>query len=61
MIEVVTFHPNGSRLDTAEADSPEAAVIAARTMYDDVYPLILCRTIRFYVDGKMIREIEGRP
>lgn len=63
MIEVVTF-VNGKRRDTAEADTPEAAIVAARVLIREAnlvgdIPVQMARPIvRFYVDGVMVRETD---
>jgi hypothetical protein len=69
MIEVVTFSASGAVIDRAEAEDPEAAVTAARTLAREAREvpgftgLVIQGievTVRFYVDGEMVREIEGR-
>lgn len=64
MIEVVTYSPT-SRIDTAEADTPEAAVLAARAMlYDylgaNIYTKRRFLHATFAVDGKVVRTVGGK-
>lgn len=61
-IEVVVF--DGWRaVARAEADSPEAAIFAGQTLYDEAksgtYGQKL--TVGFYVDGKLAIRADGRP
>lgn len=59
MIEVL-IHPSGDR---AEADTPEAALLAAQTMTrdaDNAYGSLRRMTVMFLVDGVLVREVEAR-
>jgi hypothetical protein len=67
MIEVILFS-HDERVADAEALSPEAALLAARTMWDDhckAFPYQgVHRALRIYfmVDGVLVRMVEGnRP
>lgn len=68
MIEVVTFSASGAVIDRAEAPDPEGAVVAAKTLAQEAREvpgftgLVIQGievTVRFYVDGEMVREMEG--
>lgn len=62
MIEVVSY-VNGRSYDRAEADSPESALIAARTLWDEMPRLQGIHkdaVVRFFVDGEMVREARHR-
>ena len=53
--EVVTFDNDGNRLDTAEADSKEAALFAASVLIADASPNYYSGvTANIYLDGQMI-------
>lgn len=58
MIEVVTFNTDGrTRRDCAEAESPAAAVVAAKTLLRDAREAGHYRvTASFYVDGRLVRS-----
>jgi hypothetical protein len=58
VIEVVVVETG----DTAEADTPEAAILAARTMLHDARAGYQAPTrhVRFYVDGLLVREASER-
>lgn len=61
MIIEVICHPSGDR---AEADSPEAAIVAARTLCQD--DSVACpyqgrdRTVTFVVNGRAVRTCRER-
>lgn len=63
-IDVVLFR-NGARWDGAEADGPENAVYAGRTLHDEARaaaaPVKPRLEVGFYVDGKLSRLVQGRP
>lgn len=61
-IEVILFDRSGRR-DTAEAATPEDALYAARTLYDEGGSpgAGAKRQVGFYVDGKLVRMVTGRP
>lgn len=64
MIDVILFDGTGSRvIDEAEADGPENALFAARTLYDEGGSpgAGAKRKVGFYVEGKLVRLVEGRP
>lgn len=63
MIEVVIFPTN----DRAEAESPEGALLAARTMIRDALGRgcncgmsLSAFTATFLVDGRRVRELTGK-
>lgn len=62
MIEVVTFDRRGV-LDWAYAPDAEAALTAGRTLRRDAldaHPVQGYRvTVGFYVEGKLVRQVEG--
>lgn len=62
MIEVITFR-TGGLVDRAEAETPEAALLAGQILYDeglqDHYGDKL--SVGFYVGGKLVRMVPGRP
>lgn len=64
MIEVITFSAAGTKIDTAEADTPEAALVAARTLLREAtmvngVPVQMAKPfVRFFVDGEMVREVQ---
>ena len=63
MIEVVTVSGKGETIDRAEADSPENAVYAARTLLREAADLGYASSttlVRFYVAGSLVRET-GKP
>ncbi len=67
MIEVTLTHPSGLR-DVAEADDPESALFAARTLFDEAREANPYQgfqrglTVAFLVDGKAVRSYTGaRP
>ena len=67
MIEVTLTHTSGLR-DAAEADTPEDALFAARTIYDEMREANPIQgfhrgmVVRFAVDGRSVRVCEGtRP
>lgn len=62
MIEVVSFR-DGLRHDTAEAETPEAALVAARTLMDDFLGAGGHRsefTVGFYVDAGLVRLLTAQ-
>lgn len=64
MIEVLVIHPGGR--DSAEAEDPEGALLAARTLWDESITDTATaatgkRTIMFLVGGKLVRLLEARP
>lgn len=62
MIEVRSYRSD-RRVDTAYAEDPEAAIVAARTLWDEAFTGIqgTKRRVDFYVNGKLIRMLEHRP
>lgn len=62
MIEVRSY-VNDERWDTAEADSPEAALLAARTLWDEAFTGIQGsrRQITFVVDDRPVTTVTRRP
>jgi hypothetical protein len=62
MIEVTTYL-DGALVDTAEADEPEAALVAARVLWDELdgRRYAFGRRVEFHVDGALIRRLERRP
>ena len=64
MIEVTVTHSSGLR-DAAEADTPEDALFAARTLYDEMREANPIQGFHrgivtlFSVDGKAVRVYEG--
>ena len=62
MIEVVCFS-NDRVVATAEADDAEAAVTAARTMWDEAFSGTQGqrRALTFTCDGVFVRRVERRP
>jgi hypothetical protein len=52
-------------IDTAECDTPEAALTAARALWDDAaqgsYYAHHGLRVMFHVDGVHVRTVEGRP
>lgn len=65
MIEVILYRAD-REVSRAEADTPENAIFAARTLLDDEYAYGTTamgwrRFVRhvFLVDGKMVRMVEG--
>ena len=62
MIEV-TSYSNDQPVDTAEAETPEAALVAARTLWGEAYSGIQGqrRALVFRVDGKIVSRIGYRP
>lgn len=63
MIEVIVIS-RSSVVARAEADSPEAALLAGRTLHDEAVPHVMgarALTVGFYVEGKLVRSVEGRP
>lgn len=65
MIDVSTFNRRGERIDTAEAESPEAAIAAGRMLWDDAMDANPRQGFRvsvgFYVAGSLVRIVDGRP
>lgn len=64
VIEIIVTHPGGR--DTAEAEDPESAVVAARTLWDESLMSTSTaqsgkRAIMFLVGGKLVRLLEVRP
>ena len=65
MIEIL-FYRSDRLMAQAEADDPEAALLAARTLWDDdraawaVQGAEKARRVVFMVDGQMVRMVEGR-
>ena len=66
MIEV-TLHLVNRAVDRAEADTPEDAVFAARTLWDEYsggprgfYGVSKSMSVTFHVDGKLVRIVKGR-
>jgi hypothetical protein len=63
MIEVTTY-VDGALVDTAEADGPEAALVAARVLWDEMLDGRLFSfppRVEFRVDGALVRRLERRP
>lgn len=64
-LEIVTLNRHGERIDSADADTPEAAIIAGRTLWDDAMDANLRQGYRvsvgFYVAGSLVRIVDGRP
>ena len=63
MIEVTTWI-GGAVVDTAYADEPEAALVAARVLWDEM--LVGRRfgfppRVEFRVDDELVRRLERRP
>jgi hypothetical protein len=65
MIEVIIKH-SGEMVASAEAETPEAALLAARTMWDEhmdyagTYGIRHAMATYFFVDGKLSVMIEKR-
>jgi hypothetical protein len=66
MIEVILLNKNVKQA-TAEADTPEQAQLAARTLWDDFIEYANCYgarhglTLYFMVDGQLSIETDRRP
>lgn len=65
MITVISFDKDGNRVDEAEADDCEAALLAARTLVADYFDsrqsTIGTRMIvRFLVDGRVCHSFTDR-
>lgn len=62
VIDVYSYS-NGEIQDHAAAEDPEAALLAARTLWDEAFNGIMGqkRQIVFKVDGKVVRVCEERP
>lgn len=62
MIEV-TSYSNDRPVDTVTAETPEGALTAARTLWDEARSGIQGqrRAIAFLVDGVVVRRVEKRP
>lgn len=63
IIEVVTFDGSRDRIDRAEALTPEEAIFAGQTLYDDAFRGRHGRNVSvgFYVDDRLVRLVTGRP
>lgn len=60
MIEVLTVTAKTAIIDRAEAETPEAAIYAARVMLDESYggtTLDKGRRALFLVDGVLVRDV----
>jgi hypothetical protein len=60
----VTITDSTGIVNSAEAETPEAAMYAARVIYGESLPYTMGArplTVGFYVDGKLVRQVEGRP
>lgn len=59
----VELHSNDQPLDEADAETPDAAVLTARTLWDEGYSRIQGqrRALVFKVDGAVVRRMEARP
>jgi len=63
MIEVATY-VGAELVDTAEADEPEAALVAARVLWDEMLVgrrFAFPPHVEFRVDGRLVRRLEARP
>ena len=60
MIEVVTHTKSGTQIDRAEAETPEAAVVAARVLLVEAATVggyaSSCLRADFLVDGRAVRS-----
>jgi hypothetical protein len=66
MIEAVLFNTNGDVISRPEpVDTAELAVFAGQTIYDDAIEATSGRGSRFrvgfFIDGKLLRLVDGRP
>lgn len=61
--EVIVFGTDGKRAADAEAATPEDAVFAGQTLYDEALAGVYGQklSVGFYVDGKLIRLVNHRP
>lgn len=59
----VELHSNDRPLDSADAETPQAAVLTARTLWDEGSNGIMGqrRALTFTVDGAVVRRLEVRP
>lgn len=59
----VTSFSNDQRHDTAEAETPEAAVTAARVLWDEAFNGLMGqrRRLVFEVEGRPVHVMETRP
>ena len=63
MIEV-EINIDGLVAASAEAEDPEAALLAARTLYDETVlgaRFYFAPRVDFRVDGSLVRSLVGRP
>jgi hypothetical protein len=58
VIEVTVCHPDGTVIDRAEADTPENALFAAHTLWEEGLEGLVGerRIARFYIEGLLVHQ-----